>query len=163
MKTPKIIEQIDRWGTILLIYLIPWQARLIFSQGYLAGVPSEPQTRSLFAVELLIAALLIVRFAAMAAEKDKIVRGRCYTLAASGRILIALGALAALTVLSVIVSTDQTTTITAALHLVEGFAIFLLIMTAPSEREARLAIVASAMVQSAIALAQIFFQQCALA
>jgi|GEM_PF-1093618 len=159
MKTPKIIEQIDRWGTILLIYLIPWQARLIFSQGYLAGVPSEPQTRSLFAVELLIAALLIVRFAAMAAEKDKIVRGRCYTLAASGRILIALGALAALTVLSVIVSTDQTTTITAALHLVEGFAIFLLIMTAPSEREARLAIVASAMVQSAIALAQIFFQR----
>ena len=159
MKAARIIEQIDRWGMVFLIYLIPWQARLILSQGYLAGVASEPQTRSLFAVELLIAALLIVRFAAMAAEKDKIVRSRCYTLAASGRILIALGVLAALTVLSVIVSIDQPTTLTAALHLIEGLAIFLLIMTAPSEREARLAFVASAMVQSAIAVAQMFFQR----
>jgi len=74
MKTPKIIEQIDRWGTILLIYLIPWQARLIFSQGYLAGVPSEPQTRSLFAVEVLIAAMVIIRFSAIAIEKERVAR-----------------------------------------------------------------------------------------
>jgi 8-oxo-dGTP pyrophosphatase MutT (NUDIX family) len=159
MKAARIIEQIDRWGMLFLIYLIPWQARLIFSQGYLAGVPSEPQTRSLFAVELLIAALLVVRFAAMLIEKDKIVRSRCYTLAASRRILIALGALAALVLLSVIVSIDQTTALLAALHLIEGLAVFLLIMTAPSEREARLAFVASALVQSAIAITQVFFQR----
>ena len=51
------------------------------------------------------------------------------------------------------------TTLVAALHLIEGLAIFLLIMTAPSERETRLAFVASAMVQSAIAIAQMFFQR----
>jgi len=74
MKTPKIIEQIDRWGTILLIYLIPWQARLIFSQGYLAASQANRRRGRFSPLKLLIAALLIVRFAAMAAEKDKIVR-----------------------------------------------------------------------------------------
>ena len=43
----KILEKLDRWGTVLLIFLIPWQARIILRQGYLAGAPSEPRTVSI--------------------------------------------------------------------------------------------------------------------
>ena len=159
MKISKIVEQIDRWGTVLLIYLIPWQARIIFSLGYLSGVPSEPQTRSLFAVEIIIAAMLVLRFAAMRIEKEKIVRNRCYSLAADTKTLFAAGTLAVLVALSIIVSLDQVAAVFSALHIIEGLAIFLLILTAPSEREARLAFLASALVQSAIAIEQIIFQR----
>ena len=159
MKISKLVEQIDRWGTVLLVYLIPWQARIIFSQGYLAGVPSEPQTRSLFAVELMIAAMLIVRFAAMRIEKERVVRNRYYSLVADTKTLFAAGALAVLAAFSIIVSLDQAAAIFAALHIIEGLAIFLLVLTAPSEREARLAFLVSALVQSAIAIEQVFFQR----
>jgi 8-oxo-dGTP pyrophosphatase MutT (NUDIX family)/O-antigen ligase len=159
MKAAKLLEQIDRWGTVFLIYLIPWGARLIFVQGVLAGVNSEPQTRSLFAVEVLIAIMLVVRLAAIAGEKDKIVRSRWYALSASTGLWFALAALAALTLLSVIVAHDQAAVVISFLHLSEGLAVFFLVVTAPSEREARLAFVASAAVQSAIALAQAFFQR----
>jgi O-antigen ligase/8-oxo-dGTP pyrophosphatase MutT (NUDIX family) len=159
MKAAKLLEQIDRWGTVFLIYLIPWGARLIFVQGILAGVPSEPQTRSLFAVEVLIAFMLVVRLAAITGEKDKIARSRWYTLSASAGIWFALAALSALTLLSVIIAGDQAAVVISFLHLAEGLGIFFLVVTAPSEREARLAFVASAAVQSAIALAQAFFQR----
>lgn len=158
MKVSKIVGQIDRWGSIAFIYLIPWQARLIFRQGFLAGAPSETLTRSFFALEAAIFALLAVRIVAMLVEKKDAVRCRLYAVRSFGRVLFAFGCLAFVALFSVIVSADQTTTVFAALRLAEGLAVFFLVLSAPSEREARLAFFVSALTQSAIAVAQATFQ-----
>lgn len=155
----KILNRIDRWGTVILIYLLPWQARLIFRQGMLAGAPSEPQTVSLYAVEVLLWVMLMVRVSAMLIEKDQIRRSRCYSLRSTGHSLLAFGALVVLAIFSVIVSPDRGATIFAAQHLAEGLIVFFLVMTAPSEREARLAFVMSAVVQALIAIMQVAFQR----
>ena len=155
----KILNQMDRWGTVLLIYLLPWQARLIFRQGALAGVPSEPQTASLYAVEVLIWIVFIIRIGAILIEKDKVHRSRCYTLCSTNRGLIALSALCGLAFFSITISVDPQSTLFAAARLVEGLVIMFLAMTVPSEREARLAFVASALVQAGIAIFEIAFQR----
>lgn len=155
----RIVNRIDRWGTVILIYLLPWQARLIFREGTLAGATSEPQTFSLYAVEVLIWAMLAVRLAAVMLEKGMVHRSRWYALRSTNRALIAFAAVCLLAFFSVIVSADPPATLFASWRLAEGLAIIFLVMTAPSEREARLAFIVSALVQSAIAIAETIFQR----
>ena len=155
----KLLGQIDRWGMVLLIYLIPWQARLIFSQGFLAGVPAEPPTRSLFAIDLLIVAMALVRLSAIALEKDKIVRNRLCAIKTLSRLLFSFGALVTLAFFSVIVAGEPATALGAAGQLLAGAVVFFLVITAPYEREARLAYLVAALVQAAMAVMQVFFQR----
>ncbi len=156
MTPSKIIAEIDRWATILLVYLVPWQARVIFSQGYLAGAPSEPQTRSLFLVEILIwaaVALRVYRIASAGTYKRFFTR-----LSGRDRILFAFAALVFLAFFSVIISFDRPATLFASLHLFEGLAILFLFITAFSYHELRLAFLAGALVQAAIGLVQVALQ-----
>ncbi len=161
MSVITILNQLDRLGSVIIIYLLPWQARLIFHEGILSGAPSEPQTVSLYAVEVALWVMLVVRAAAVLIEKNKIRRSRCYSLKSVGSILVALLALAIATAFSVIISADRTATLVAAQHLFEGFIVLFLIMTAPSEKEARAAFIVSALVQSLLAVAQTVSQRVA--
>jgi 8-oxo-dGTP pyrophosphatase MutT (NUDIX family)/O-antigen ligase len=147
----KIIAQIDRWGTMLLVFLIPWQARIIFRQGFLAGAPSEPQTVSLYALEVGILIMLIIRLFALTGGKRK------YALRAINKIFVAFAAFILISIFSVIVSFDPLATIVASLHLLEGMALFFIIVTAPCEREARFAFLAAALVQSAVAIGEFIY------
>jgi O-antigen ligase/8-oxo-dGTP pyrophosphatase MutT (NUDIX family) len=144
----KIINQIDRWGTILLVFLIPWQARIIFRQGFLAGAPSEPQTVSLYAFEVIILAMLVIRLFALTGGKRK------YALRAINKVFVAFSAFILIAIFSVIVSLDPLATIVVSLHLLEAMALFFIIVTAPCEREARFAFLAAAVVQSLAAVAE---------
>lgn len=159
MRANYILGQIDRLGTALLLYSLPWQARLIFVEGSLAGAPSEPQTVSLYAVEVAIWIMLIVRLAAILIEKDKVRRSRCYSLKSVGSILIALSALLLAAAFSVIVSADKIATLILVQHLFDGLAMLFIVMTAPSGRDARAAFVIGAIVESLIAFVQVAFQR----
>ena len=84
----KFLEKIIQYGILLLVFLIPWQARWIISGGEINGGPWEYGTQSLYATEILLAlilVLLIIRFFVEAAaarrlgEKKKTPqRGRLY-------------------------------------------------------------------------------------
>lgn len=140
---------------VILVYLLPWQARLIFRPGFLAGVPSEPQTVSLYAVEVLLAVLLLVRVIRWSSSGDA--AKMFFGYGRRGDILVAFGSLVLLAIFSVIVSFDQTATVLLAWRLAEGFAILFMFATAPSEREARLAFAVSAVIQALIAIMQACF------
>lgn len=147
----KILEKLDRWGTVLLIFLIPWQARIILRQGYLAGAPSEPRTVSIFAFEILLLAVLVVRFSVLSGGR------REYVLRAVNKPFAAFSAVIVLAFFSIVISQDRTATIIQLVRLLEGMALFFAIVTAPREREARIAFVAAAVIQSLIAVAELVF------
>ena len=52
----KIIE----YGLYLVVFLLPWQARLILVQGEMSGWPYEFSTISLYAIDILLLILLIL-------------------------------------------------------------------------------------------------------
>jgi ADP-ribose pyrophosphatase YjhB (NUDIX family) len=159
MRAIFVLGQIDRIGTAALLYLLPWQARFIFTQGTLAGAPSEPRTVSLYAIEVAIWAMLAIRMAAILIEKDRVRRSRCYSLKSVGSILIALSALLIAAAFSAVVSVDKLSTLLLAQHLFDGLAVLFIVMTAPSAKEARAAFVIGAIVQSLIAFVQVVFQR----
>jgi O-antigen ligase len=59
-----MITNLRNWGTVLLVFLLPWQARWIVVQGIhpIYGTPLEWLTLSVFATEGIIALLLFVAF-----------------------------------------------------------------------------------------------------
>jgi ADP-ribose pyrophosphatase YjhB (NUDIX family)/O-antigen ligase len=151
-----LLYHLDRWGSVLLIYLLPWQARIIFREGYLAGAPSEPLTVSLYAVEALIAAMLAVRLVRLYGAPN---RGPVFPDRGPYRqIVFAFAAILLLALVSLLIAADRATVLTAVRHLAEGLAVFFLIITAVSESELRLAFVVSALVQALLALSQAYFQ-----
>lgn len=151
------IDQIDRWATVLFIYLIPWQARIIFSQGYLAGAPSEPQTRSLFLLEILLWLLVALRIGRIA--KNGNYKKYFTKLSGRDRIFFTLAVLVFVSFFSVIISVDRSATLIASVHLLDGLAVLFLIITTISFHELRLAFLIAALVQTAIAFFQVLFQQ----
>ncbi len=58
------MANIRNWGTVLLVFLLPWQARWIVVQGIhpIYGTPLEWLTLSFFATEAIIALLLFLSF-----------------------------------------------------------------------------------------------------
>ena len=121
MKAGKIVEQIDRWGTVLLIYLIPWQARFIFSQGYLAGRALASRKRGRFSPsKYLDRGVADCSFCRHDDRKEQDHEEPLLYAPVERPHPVALGRLSALALLSVIVSGDQATTLIAALHLIEG-------------------------------------------
>jgi O-antigen ligase/8-oxo-dGTP pyrophosphatase MutT (NUDIX family) len=159
MNVCAIVNFIDRWGAIFFIYLLPWQARIIFEQGFLSGAPFEPRTRSLFVLEAVLWILIVFRLIAMNFEKNRVKRSRFYSLNAVSGILFSLLAIAGLALFSSLVSVDRSASLLLAFRLLEGAAVFFLIVTVPIEREARIAFIAGAAVQAVMAIAQIVFQR----
>lgn len=80
-------------------------------------------------------------------------------LRSTNRGLIAFAALCGLALFSVVISADQPATLFAAGRLIEGLVVMFLVMTAPSEREARIAFIMGAFVQTGIAIAELAFQR----
>ncbi len=158
MTYQKIVNFIDRWGMIAVIFLLPWQARIIFRQGYLAGAPSEPQTMSLAAIEVLLIAMLIVRTlrrtVTVIPSQPEAGAPR-----AQNRVLFIFGFLILLALFSVLVSIDRITTLLVVAHLAGGIVLFYLITTAPYARDLTIAFVVSMVVQSLVALEQTYAQR----
>jgi len=144
MSVARVIPWLDRWGTLLLVYLLPFQTRIIFEHGVLAGAPSEAGTVSLHLTTALVLALVAVRLARRAGD-GRVMRSKTALL---------FGVLVIVALLSLIVSVAPRATLIATAHLIVGGAVLYLIATAPSGREVRLAFVISACVQAAIAVGQ---------
>ncbi len=133
------------------MFLIPWQARIIFRQGFLAGAPHEPLTISLYAFEVGVFAIFLVRLFVLSGGKRK------YALRALNKIFVAFSVLVLLSIFSIIISVEPIATLTISLRLAEGMVLFFIIITAPSEREARFAFLASALLQALVAISQFIF------
>lgn len=56
LKMKKILE----FGTILLVFLLPWQTRWIFEQGMINGNPNEYLSVSIYVVDIFLLMLLII-------------------------------------------------------------------------------------------------------
>ena len=150
MTRDHVLAQIDRWGTVLLIYLLPWQARWIFVSGSLAGAPSEFQTVSVAAIEVLIVGMVVVR----------ILRPLQHSvLQTTRRVAATFAVLVALAFVSILIAGDRAAAAFGAIHLLEGLAILWLVLTAPRPREARIAFVVSLCVQAAIGIVQVLLQR----
>ena len=152
MTLSRIILFLDRWGTVLLVYLLPWQARWIFQDGVLGGAPSESLTASVAATEVIIVALVVIRFIRM--------RRNAQTEQGEGNVnvLATFGALITLALFSVLISSAPLATVYATQHLLAGLATLYLVMTAANAHEVRIAFVVSMCVESAIAITQASFQ-----
>ncbi|MFA7662587.1 MAG: O-antigen ligase family protein [Patescibacteria group bacterium] len=59
LKTEENFKKILAWGICLLVFLLPWQTRLILKTGELAGNPWEYGTMSLYGLDILLAILVL--------------------------------------------------------------------------------------------------------
>ncbi|MDP6571609.1 MAG: hypothetical protein QF747_02120, partial [Patescibacteria group bacterium] len=101
----RIFDFIIKYGTLVFVFLIPWQARLILVEGSINGDYWEYGTQSLYATEVLLFLILIALIAkgthALKHKKPQISVKKLYT---------PLGAFAILVVwsgLSIIWSSDS--------------------------------------------------------
>ena len=67
-------KEIVEWGIYGLVFLLPWQTRLIFKNGIINGGISEYLTLSLYGIDLLIVALFLFTFFS---QKKKILNFTC--------------------------------------------------------------------------------------
>lgn len=144
------ISRLREWGTVALVFLIPWQARWIAREGLrpLTGAPLETLTLSTFATGALVAALLVLTLADREARTRIVARS-------DRRVLAAVLALVSLAALSASWSHEPDLAIQKAATLALAASAAFAFLAAREPRRLAYAFVASAAVQAAIGLAQV--------
>tara|TARA_Y100000310_G_scaffold31967_2_gene30335 strand:+ start:23492 stop:24868 length:1377 start_codon:yes stop_codon:yes gene_type:complete len=153
----RIFDFIIKYGTLVFVFLIPWQARLILVEGSINGDYWEYGTQSLYATEVLLFLILIALIAkgthALKHKKPQISVKKLYT---------PLGAFAILVVwsgLSIIWSSDSSVSLEHWIVLVEAGVIFLVLGSrAVSFNSLAWTIIASGFIQAVIGISQSFLQ-----
>lgn len=153
----KYLRKIIEYAFYLYIFLIPWQARIIFAQGQLNGKPWEYGTISIYLSEALLAFIAIAALLVHLKDYDEENHYK-------GRKALNVFMLALLFFGGAAVSTffalDRSLAIRALIHLGEGLAIFLIVNEIKfSVHNLGRVLVASAVVQSLLAITQFFYQE----
>jgi O-antigen ligase len=151
----KKVEKILEWGIYLWIFLLPWQTRLIIEQGMLKKDLWEYGTVSLYAVDILLIILFILR---MMTGRDS----KTYS-APTGRNVsiwpLAVGLLV-VSFISIYWARDSYVSLYGVVKVAEGILLYRLISSSKySLEKAGIAFVASAVVQSVISILQFTMQK----
>ena len=153
----KYLDLIIKYGTILFVFLIPWQARLILVEGNINGGYWEYGTQSLYATEVLFFVLLVALLAkgALAIKHNK-------PSFSFKRLKSPIGILAILIIwsgLSIIWSVNSSVALEHWIVLLEAGVIFLvLISRVVSFNGLAWTIIASGFIQATIAITQSLLQ-----
>lgn len=117
---------------LLVIVLLPWQARFIQELGFLGNAPWEQATRSIHAVEILLLAAIILHILSREKrERQDLVRPPAFLMFWSLLLIFAL--------ISIIWAPSGDAAMNAWVHLIEGFALAYLIWTSKLRIKAVLA------------------------
>jgi len=117
------VRFLREWTTYIFLFLLPWQTRWIVSRATLAGVPWEQGTISVYAIEILFWAILI-----LGVIENRLSGGR---LVWSGRdrfLRVLPILLVSVAVIRTAFARDFPTAAINTLHIVEGVAMFLFIL-----------------------------------
>jgi len=144
-----VVGKICDWGTALLVFLLPWQARWIARVGErpLTGTPLEWLTLSLFATEVLVATLVVIAMF----DRDFRTRVGRYV---DRRVLVLALTLVVLAALSVFWSHNRDVAIQKAATLALASGAFVLMVGARRPILLIRAFVASISLQAAVGIAQ---------
>ncbi len=154
----KFLDIVIRYGTLLFVFLIPWQARLMLVSGSINGQYWEYGTRSLYATEVL---LFLVLFAVVA-------KGAASVLArkpgfSMRRLTSPAGALVLLLAwagVSILWSVERGVAFEHWLVLVSGVAVFLIVASgAASFSRLSWAVIISGSIQAILAFVQFRLQE----
>ncbi len=162
------LTTLAEWLFFSIIFLLPWQTRYILHQGTLGGEPWEYGTLSLYGVDLLIVALLVTALAArMTTPKNTLHDDTRFTTATSTlrpHTSFTTAQWMALLLLfvaffSLNAAQDSFVGLLWWVKLAEGVALFFIVRSLHIRWEhAALAIIASALVQSGLAITQFVTQ-----
>ena len=153
----KYFNIIVEYGTLLFVFLVPWQARLILSEGQINGGYWEYGTKSLYATEIILFVVLVafVIPGAIYIHKTKPVFKK-------RRVFGHIGALIALIIwafLSIFWSIDSSIAFERLIVLVEAIVVFLIISSGIiSFKKLFWAIILSGLIQALFAITQFFLQ-----
>jgi len=152
-----ILNKTIQYGTLLFVFLIPWQARLILSEGSINGKYWEYGTKSLYATEialLVVLLALVVRCAIyIHKNKPKLNARRLYSpVGALLLLIIWAGA-------SCVWSIDCSVAFDRWIALIEAIVVFLILSSGiVSYKKLCLAIILSGLIQASFAIAQFLLQ-----
>ena len=117
------VRFLREWTTYIFLFLLPWQTRWIVSRATLAGVPWEQGTISVYAIEILFWAILILGVIENRLSGGRLVwSGRDRFLRALPILLVSVA------VIRTAFARDFPTAAINTLHIVEGVAMFLFIL-----------------------------------
>jgi O-antigen ligase len=149
------LTKILEWGIYLWIFLLPWQTRWIIQEGILNRESWEYGTVSLYAVDVLLILLVIVRLFTTE-DKEKALSFRNHKLSIWP---FALGILV-VSFLSIYWARDSYISLCGVAKIAEGILLYWLIATSKfSLTKAGIAFGASAVLQSIIGVLQFTFQK----
>lgn len=151
----KYLDKIINWGLCLFIFLLPWQTRWIFKDAIVNGAVWEYGRYSLYGTEILLLVLIILGIILkLRCHPDPAVRERL----GKDPIVLTIIVLIVYAGLSIIWSTDKTLALYSWLKLIEGAALFWLIVKSRQQFLLNLSLIASGLVQGLLAIYQFFTQ-----
>ena len=151
----KLIERVIEYGLYLLVFLLPLQTRLIVKQGYLNGWPNEFSTISIYAIDILLIALLILQtvryFATLKRDDTAEIK--------LPRYWWALAVFELITFISIFVASDKAIAIYNYLHLLLAIGVFWLIISTQYKKEKLILVfIASSIIQALLGAWQFLAQ-----
>lgn len=150
-----VIRKIFEWGIYLFVFLLPWQTRLIISQGHLDGSLWEYGTVSLYGIDILLFVLLILR---ILVGKQK--EGFALFTHKNQKLWSFVIGLLTISFLSIYWAQDSGLALYGFIKLVEGVAIFWIIISSEFKfRNIGIAFGAAAVLQGIIGISQSLFQR----
>ena len=152
----KFLDSAIRYGTLLFVFLVPWQARLIVSEGAISGNYWEYGTQSLYATEILLLGVLLALIAKGISHYKKH-KPRFYAhrlLTMPGRLFVFLVWVG----ISIVWSIDREAALEHWIVLVEASAVFLVLASGAIQfRALSWAVILSGVIQAAAAFIQFRF------
>lgn len=154
-----MIARIQKVLLYLFVFLLPLQARYIFSPGLIGGQETEYGTIALYATELLLGLLVIGALVLACTAKRADLPRRANRMFPFFYLMLALAAAAGL---SLVWAPDRSAAIMAAVRLLEGLLLVLVLVATPfSYRTLGYSFVWSGMLQASLAIYQWFEQRVA--
>lgn len=144
----RYINKIIEYGLYLLIFLLPWQTRWIWHQGFLAGEKWEYGTFSLYGIDIIIVILFILSiFVSFKQPKGM------------EKFWVLIGGFFVIGFFSIFSSSNKDLAWYAATKLMEGIALLWIILrTSFSWQKLSLAFVAGGVIQALLGIYQFFSQ-----
>lgn len=152
----KTIQNLTKWGMLLLVFLIPLQTRWIIKEGVLASGTWEYGTISLYGVDILFLIVFIFFLVCYEGEETLLrFRGAIKKLSSIGFTLIAF---LIISFLSIYWASNKEVAIASFIRVAEGAGLFWIIWKMAWKKQAMIAWISSAVVQSIFAIWQMIVQ-----
>lgn len=157
------LQKILEYGLYLFVFLLPWQTSYILRESQINGAKWEYGTICFYAIDILLIFLFVLFIIANRRLRIKENYKKIFRNKKKFYFFISVSSLAIFSFLSIFWSADKTLAFYSAVKIAEGIALFFLLLNVRfSWQKLFVAFIASAIIQSGLALWQ-FFQQASFA